>query len=182
LVIAGSLPRGVDISFVDELIELAAMKNCKVIINMKEDLISLLKNNSSIFLVKPDVRDVCTYLGQSLNDQNNLKSIAENEVERGADYFVINCGDFNYLIATRNRYIEVTAKKKPKEMKNSLALGDSFIAAFLKSLLVDNKSVEKSAEYGLAAAMATSRNIYNYPDSPAAIERYLNNVHLRYLK
>jgi len=182
VIIAGSLPRGVDISYVDELIEMAAARNCKVIINIKEEIISQLKNRANIFIVKPDVRDVCTYMGHSLKDPNKLKDIAENEVERGADYFIINCGDFNYIIATSNKYIEVTARKKPKDMKNSIALGDSFISGFLKALVIDGRSVEKSAEYALATAMATSRSIYNYPDSIAVIEKYLNNVNVRYLK
>jgi len=182
VMIAGSLPPGIDPVFVGELVDIANKKGVDVVFNVKDSLVQRVAVGRNFKIIKPDVRDTSKYLGLSFKEgTHRQKQAADAFNNKQAEIFILNHGPFQFYVSSPLKAVEVYPKKKVTRLENVVATEDSFLAGFIASLN-DGECLEDAARYGLATAISTGQSVNNFPNSINDIKNNYKNVQWKHVK
>lgn len=154
MILSGSVPAGVPASVYKDLIEMAAAKGKRVILDSSGDF---LKEGVSAtpFMIKPNVKELEVLSGKRMKSREDVLHAALHFHLQGIPHVMVSMGEKGMLYVTENN--AYFAKAPRVKAVNTVGCGDSAVAAFAMGIL----SKEAPAEIlrwctAISAANATT--------------------------
>jgi 6-phosphofructokinase 2 len=152
LVASGSLPPGVPDEFYCRLIDMAAARKGKLVLDTSGEPLTLALRKGGITLVKPSQGEFEKFLGRKLETPQAIADAAANEVAAGrAEMIAVTLGDAGAVLATRDATMHLMAPKV--EVLSTSGAGDSFVAGMVHALAIGWRP-EDAFRLGIAAGTA----------------------------
>ncbi|WP_202709563.1 1-phosphofructokinase [Sporosalibacterium faouarense] len=149
VVIAGSVPDGIENIVYKSLIEIANEAECKVILDASGDLLKEgIKGKP--FMIKPNIHELEELLSIKLNDKEDIVKAARELVDTGIELVCISMGKEGSILVSR----EDVYQAKPVEVtvKSTVGAGDSLVAGFTIGL-AQELSVKEAFRLGVATSI-----------------------------
>ncbi len=169
VLIAGSLPPGVEPSFCAELVRLATHRGLKVALNVREPVLKACLP-AKPFIAEPDLRDRVTYGDYDLSDHSQRVALTR-ELAEDASIAVINAGDEAMLVSDEEGHaISIPACS----LLGRIRLDDALTAGMIDAVLSGGTLAEIGREGvagALAAAASPTGRFASRDDVEACVER-----------
>lgn len=150
LVLAGSLPPGLEPFFCSQTVAEAKRNNVKTAVNLREEALkSALQAHP--YLVMPDTRDLNKFFGYSLKKTKGKLSLLK-EIGNFSELCVLRSG-FEGLVYHQGKMYEL--KGPACELKSAIKADDAFLAGIVYSLL-QNEEPLQAVKAGLSLSLVTS--------------------------
>lgn len=150
VVIAGSLPPGVEPTFCAELVRLATSRGVRVAVNVREEIM-----NAALparpFLAEPDLRDATLYGDYDLSGRDDRLALARH-MAKNAEVAVVNAGQ-EVICVSGDKLVSV--KIPACGLLGRIRLDDALIAGVIDAAN-SGDSLEDIAREGVAAALAAA--------------------------
>ncbi|MGO1819275.1 MAG: 1-phosphofructokinase [Senegalia sp. (in: firmicutes)] len=152
ITISGSLPKGINIDIYSEIIEIAASKGKKVILDTSGDV--LLENlKSKPFLVKPNKEELENITKIKLDSEAAIKMAAYKILSKGAQNIAISLGSNGMYFFGEEGNFKVDIPKV--DVSNTVGSGDSSVAGFAYSIS-KGKTIDQALKYANACGMSNA--------------------------
>ncbi|MBQ8284499.1 MAG: 1-phosphofructokinase family hexose kinase [Clostridia bacterium] len=170
IALTGSLPRGMSIEAVKEVMQEFVRQGAKLIIDSRSFSLSDLVECSP-FLIKPNEQEIQTYTGVCPSNEKEAATLAETLRQKGVENVLLSLGARGAVLSCAEG---IFYGKAPKiEAISTIGAGDSMIAGFLSAYVQGKTKSEvlKSAiAYGTAACLQKGTKP-PLPKDVVAIER-----------
>ena len=150
IVLSGSLPEGVKKNIYAELIEKAAAKEAKVILDSSGEEFKLAINKAP-YLVKPNLAEIENLLSTNMESDADLKKGAEYLLKKGIKIVMISLGAEGAFIASKDEAYRLQTPEV-EVAQTTVGAGDTMVAG-LAAEIDKNASLKETAVY--ASALAT---------------------------
>ena len=154
VVLAGSLPPGVDVGVYRELAKLAKEAGARVILSAGGEPLSRALD-SCPYLVKPDTREHRTVEGINLATRDSIVEAGQAIVSCGAEMVIISHEVTGDIAIMRDAVWEIQTEVPTTEFKNLVGADDVFLAGILYRL-AESAPVEEALSFGLAAGLLSA--------------------------
>jgi 1-phosphofructokinase len=152
LVLAGSLPPGAPPDSYKKLIEAAAAKGVRTVLDADGEAF-VIGLEGKPYAVKPNIHELEAYLGRSLNSDSEVIGAARELIRRGVCLVQISMGGSgSMLVDSQGAY---RAKPFPITPLSTVGAGDSMVAAMVYGLL-KGMGPEEIARLSSAAGTVTA--------------------------
>lgn len=150
--ISGSVPRGIDDAFYQQLIIIAKSKCKKVILDTSGKLLQ--EGLKALpYAIKPNIYELTQLLGTEINNFDDIVNAAEVLHNRGIAIVIVSLGkDGALVVCDEGVYRGTTPDVK---VVNSVGCGDSMVAAFAVGL-VRNLGIEETLKLAMAVSTANA--------------------------
>lgn len=176
VVLAGSLPPGVDPGIYGEMTQMAKDAGAKVILSAGgEPLTRALE--SCPYIVKPDTREHLALDGKGLESVDAIVEAGKHVIACGAEIVIISHDVTGDIAITRDDVWEIKASTPTSKFKNLVGADDVFLAGILYKLAND-APVNEALKFGLAAGLASAESEEKICRNMAVIEEELKDVTL----
>jgi len=156
VVLAGSIPPGVDVGIYRELATMAQNAGAKVVLSARGE--ALVRTfDACPYLVKPDTREHRELLGIDLASREKIVEAGRRITSCGAEMVIISHQVTGDIVVTRDAVWEIGTPVRPSEFRNLVGADDVFLAGILLRL-VEGSPVEKALRFGLAAGLASAES------------------------
>jgi 1-phosphofructokinase len=176
VVLAGSLPPGVDSGIYGEMARLAKDAGAKVILSTGGDPLSKALD-SCPYIVKPDTREHLTLEGRELTSVEAIIDAGRHVIACGAEIVVISHDVTGDIAITRDDAWEIKASTPTSKFKNLVGADDIFLGGTLYKL-VKGASVAEALQFGLAAGLASAESEHKICRDMSAIEHEMREITL----
>ena len=151
IVISGSLPRGLPADAYHRVIEIAALKHARVILDTSgAALRSTL--NKGVFLVKPSLGELEELFGQPFHNPEAAEAAARKLIAAGhAEIVAVTLGRDGAILVSKNGTWRISPP--PIEARSAVGAGDSFVAA-MTIAIVQGRPLDAALAYAVAAGTA----------------------------
>ena len=151
LVVSGSLPRGLPIDAYHRVIDIAARKHARVVLDTSGPALRATLDRG-VFLVKPSLGELETLVGHALPDAASQEAAARQLIDAGnAEVVAVSLGRDGAVLVSKDG---VWRRAAPKVVaRSALGAGDSFVAAITVAM-VDGWPLDAALDYGVAAGAA----------------------------
>jgi 1-phosphofructokinase family hexose kinase len=157
VVLAGSLPPGVDASIYRDLAKMAREAGVKVVLSAGGDALEH-GLEAGPFIVKPDTREERLLGGKSLATRDAIVAAGRRIVDRGqAEIVIVSHEVTGDVVVSREAAWEIRSSVPASDLKNLVGADDAFLAGTLFQL-VHGESMESALRFGLAAGVATAES------------------------
>lgn len=174
VVLAGSLPPGIDPGIYAELATIARDSGAKVVISAGgEALTRALVACPTI--VKPDTREHMLLEGKQLTSVDAIIEAGKNVVACGAEMVIISHHVTGDIAITGDAVWEIKTTVPTSLFKNLVGADDAFLAGILYKL-AQEASVEESLRFGLAAGIASAESEKKICEDRARVEAEMEKV------
>jgi 1-phosphofructokinase family hexose kinase len=148
LSISGSLPKGINPDYYEDILKICRKKQTKVILDISSvKLNELLQYNP--YMIKPNDEEIQKIFGIIIRDEEDIKDVLDLLYEKGAQNILLTLGSKgSYFYNGRNIYF---ANTKPVKLVSSACAGDSALAAFLSVWNKDPDNIEEALKLSAAA-------------------------------
>jgi 1-phosphofructokinase len=176
VVLAGSLPPGVDAGIYRKMAQLARDAGAKVILSTGgEALTQALQARP--YIVKPDTREHLTLEGRELASVESIVSAGREVLAKGAEIVIISHDVTGDIAITRDAVWEIKAAVSTSKFKNLVGADDVFLAGILYRM-AQNASVEEALRFGLAAGLASAESEEKICRNVPVIEQVMKTITL----
>jgi len=156
IVLAGSIPPGVDPAFYGELARLGQEAGAKVIVSARgKELLGTLE--ACPYVVKPDTREHRELMGIDLASKEKIIEAGRHIASCGAEMVIISHEVTGDIAVTRQGVWEVRTPVATAEFRNLVGADDVFLAGILYGL-IEGDSLPESLRFGLAAGLASAES------------------------
>jgi len=156
IVLAGSVPPGIDKGIYGELTRLAQEAGAKVVVSARgEELLSTF--DACPYLVKPDTREHRELMGIDLASKDKIVEAGRHIASCGAEVVIISHKVTGDIAVTRDGVWEINTTVPAAEFRNLVGADDAFLAGILYRL-VENDPLEEALRFGLAAGLASAES------------------------
>ncbi len=169
LFVSGSLPRGVSDDILIEISRIAREKQLRLILDVSSTkLLDCLAYRP--YLIKPNEEELSAMFGKRLLTREEVIEAAHQLMERGVQNILVSLGEKGALFVNKDKVIMTTAPKG--KVVNTACAGDSMLAAFVGSILLE-KSIEESLAFSTAVGSSTafSMGLSNLLDVPELVKQ-----------
>lgn len=174
VVLAGSLPPGVDSGIYGELTASLKARGCKVALDTSgESLERALDAGPD--LIKPNIHELEALLGVTLGDRASVIDAARRLVGRGVELVVVSMGAEGACYVTNGE--AVIACPPEVEVRSTVGAGDAMVAGTVAGRL-RNLSLGECARMGTAFSLEALTRIESGISSPQSIEESMETVTL----
>jgi 1-phosphofructokinase len=157
VVLAGSLPPGVDASIYRDLAKMAREAGVKVVLSAGGDALER-GLEAGPFIVKPDTREERLLGGKSLATRDAIVAAGRQIVDRGqAEIVIVSHEVTGDVVVSREAAWEIRSSVPASDLKNLVGADDAFLAGILFQL-AHGESMESALRFGLAAGVATAES------------------------
>ena len=147
LVISGSLSKGMENRFYDQVMKLCQRKWAKVILDISSPYLSQLMKYRP-YLIKPNDEEIKDIFGIIMRDEADVKDVLTYLYEKGAQNILVTLGERgSYFYNGKTVY---NAGTKAVELVSSACAGDASLAGFLSIWLEQPKQVEEALKRSAA--------------------------------
>lgn len=158
LVLSGSVPNGVPDDIYEEICKKVKDENIKVVVDSTgELLVNTLKYRP--YLIKPNQQELEEIFGIKITSQDEALKYAKQLQIKGAKNVIVSMGSDGAVLLDENGYSYKMKALNTENAVNTVGAGDSMVAGFLAGHEMFN-NYEKALEIGVAAATATTNNIF----------------------
>ncbi|MFC3608933.1 1-phosphofructokinase family hexose kinase [Stutzerimonas tarimensis] len=153
LVVSGSYPPDVPLSFHDQLLALSRRLDIPMVLDSSGEALRHAVRTGGLFLIKPSLHELAYLRGESVRTaEEQDAAVAELVVAGVADIVVLSLGENGAVAATRDGVRRFPAI--PVSEGSAVGAGDTMVAATTLALL-QGWEVWDAVRYGMAAGAAT---------------------------
>ncbi len=181
VVLAGSLPPGVDAGVYREMIKLARQAGVKVVLSAGGEPLSqgLLACPQ---IVKPDTREQRLVQGMGLETREAIIDAGERIVALGgADMVIISHEVTGDVVVSKDGVWEITSPVPTSEFKNLVGADDVFLGGILYKLSKGER-MEDALQFGLASGLASAEAEEKLCRDLSVIEELMPQVSVERIK
>lgn len=158
VVISGSLPRGVDVSAVVELIDIAENKGAHVAVDGSGEMLRALRGRS-MWLLKPNRDELTALAPTAIENDAALIEIGRDLSER-VHFVIVSCGAAGGYLFIRGSVLIGQVDMDTTRAMSSVGCGDCMLAGFVASR---KRGDDARTAYRYALAVATAAAIHTLP-------------------
>ncbi|EMD9176617.1 6-phosphofructokinase II [Cronobacter turicensis] len=156
LVISGSLPPGVSIEKLQQLIKAAHQQGIRLIVDSSGDALAAALEIGDIELVKPNQKELAALVKRDLTAPDDVRQAAQELVRSGkARRVVVSLGPQGALGVDGKDCVQVVPP--PMKSQSTVGAGDSMVGAMTLRLAQDAPLLDM-VRYGVAAGSAATIN------------------------
>ncbi|EOC1313616.1 6-phosphofructokinase II [Cronobacter turicensis] len=156
LVISGSLPPGVSIEKLQQLIKAALQQGIRLIVDSSGDALAAALEIGDIELVKPNQKELAALVKRDLTAPDDVRQAAQELVQSGkARRVVVSLGPQGALGVDGQDCVQVVPP--PMKSQSTVGAGDSMVGAMTLRLAQDAPLLDM-VRYGVAAGSAATIN------------------------
>ncbi|ELY4543854.1 6-phosphofructokinase II [Cronobacter sakazakii] len=156
LVISGSLPPGVSVEKLQQLIKAARAQGIRLIVDSSGDALAAALEVGDIELVKPNQKELAALVKRDLTAPDDVRKAAEELVQKGkARRVVVSLGPQGALGVDGKYCVQVVPP--PMKSQSTVGAGDSMVGAMTLRLSQDAPLLDM-VRYGVAAGSAATIN------------------------
>ncbi|MGF6564786.1 6-phosphofructokinase II [Kosakonia cowanii] len=156
LVISGSLPPGVQLEKLTQLITVAQKQGIRCIIDSSGDALAAALEIGNIELVKPNQKELSALVGRPLNQPHDVLRAAQEIINSGkARRVVVSLGPQGALGVDQQGHVQVVPP--PMKSQSTVGAGDSMVGAMTLKLAED-APLDDMVRFGVAAGSAATIN------------------------
>ena len=174
VVLAGSLPPGVDPGIYHEMAQMAKDAGAKVILSTGGETLTRALD-ACPYIVKPDTREHLTVDGQALTSVEDIVEAGKHVIACGAEVVIISHDVTGDIAITRDDVWEIKAEIPTSRFKNLVGADDVFLGGILYKLSQD-APLEEALRFGLAAGLASAESDEKICRNMATIEQGMKSV------
>ncbi len=174
VVLAGSLPRGIQSTVYADLTRKIQLRGAKVVVDAEGSALELALR-AEPWLVKPNRVEAEMLLGTKIQDLSDAVAAARKIQALGAQNVLLSLGGEGAIMLTK--YSCFQASPPRVQVKNTVGCGDALLAGTIVGI-TQNMDWTESLRYGTAVALA--RALMLSPSFPTAVvaRRRLNEVQI----
>jgi len=156
LVTSGSLPPGVELAKLTQLLAAAQDKGIRCIVDSSGDALTAALELGNIELVKPNQKELSALVGRELTQPDDVRKAAQEIVHAGkALRVVVSLGPQGALAVDAQQCVQVVPP--PMKSQSTVGAGDSMVGAMTLKL-AEGAPLEDMVRYGVAAGSAATIN------------------------
>lgn len=156
LVISGSLPPGIGVSKLVELIHAAQQHGIRCVVDSSGEALAAALEVGNIELVKPNQKELSALVHRELTQPDDVRKAAEEIVRSGkARRVVVSLGPQGALGVDASGSVQVVPP--PVKSQSTVGAGDSMVGAMTLKL-AENATLDEMVRYGVAAGSAATLN------------------------
>lgn len=156
LVISGSLPPGVPVSRLCQLVKAAQHKGIRCIVDSSGEALKATLEIGDIELVKPNQKELSALVNRDLSQPDDVRKAAEEIVKSGkARRVVVSLGPQGALAVDASGSVQVVPP--PVKSQSTVGAGDSMVGAMTLKL-AQNAPLLDMVRFGVAAGSAATLN------------------------
>lgn len=156
LVISGSLPPGVSVEKLVQLIKAAQAQGIRCIVDSSGDALIAALEAGNIELVKPNQKELSALVNRELTQPDDVRKAAQELVNSGkAHRVVVSLGPQGALAVDATSCVQVVPP--PMKSQSTVGAGDSMVGAMTLKL-AENATLEDMVRFGVAAGSAATIN------------------------
>jgi len=174
VVLAGSLPPGVDPGIYAELTSIAREAGAKVVVSAGGEALTR-AIGACPYLVKPDTREHMLLEGKPLTTTEAIISAGKHIVDCGVQMVVISHDVTGDIAITPDAVWEIRTSVPAVAFKNLVGADDAFLAGILYQL-TRGAPVEESLRFGLAAGLASAESEKKICEDRSRVEAEMEKV------
>lgn len=153
VVLAGSLPIGLETDFYGRLIDIVHAKGKKVILDTSGEALRLGMAHVP-FMIKPNLPELRVLIGSGLMDEEDIAYEALNINHSGIDLVCITLGRDGAIVAYNGDIFRLIAP--PIETVNTVGCGDAFVAGCAIGHM-RKYDIESTLKYAMACGIANTQ-------------------------
>ncbi|PIQ86124.1 MAG: phosphofructokinase [Candidatus Omnitrophica bacterium CG11_big_fil_rev_8_21_14_0_20_45_26] len=151
LVASGTLPPGVPDDFYAQLAGKTRDAHLKLIVDTSGEPLKKIKG-SGLFLLKPNLRELCDLTGRELASEEDQEKAAKELVNDGTcEVLVLSLGAGGVLLVTRD--LQERFRSPTVSVKSRIGAGDSTVAGIVLGL-TRKMALKEAVMFGIAAGVA----------------------------
>ena len=156
LVVSGSLPPGISVDDLTQLIRNAQQHGLRCIIDSSGDALAAALTVGNIELVKPNQKELSALVQRDLSQPDDVRQAAEELIRSGkARRVVVSLGPQGALGVDASGSVHVVPP--PMKSQSTVGAGDSMVGA-MTLRLAENASLEDMVRFGVSAGSAATIN------------------------
>lgn len=174
LVISGSLSKGIEPTFYDDILELCRGRGTQVVLDISSRHLGELIHFRP-YLIKPNEEEIKDIFGIIMRDEEDIIDVLHYLYEKGAQNILLTLGEEgSYFYNGTSMYYAGTKKVK---LVSSACAGDASLAGFLSIWLKDSSDIEmalkRSAAVGANVAESSGLGLMD------KVEEYTREIKVR---
>jgi 1-phosphofructokinase len=177
VVLAGSLPLGIDAGIYAELATIARDDGAKVVVSAGGEALTRALG-ACPYLVKPDTRERMLLEGKQLTSVEAIIAAGQQVIACGVQMVVISHDVTGDIAITPDAVWEIQAAVPTSLFKNLVGADDAFLGGILYKLALD-APVEEALRFGLAAGVASAESEKKICEDRARVEAEMEKVTVR---
>jgi len=174
VVLAGSLPPGIDTGIYGELATIARENGAKVVVSAGGDTLAKALVACPT-IVKPDTREHMLLEGKALSSVDQIVDAGKHVVTCGAEMVIVSHHVTGDIAITSDAVWEIKTDVPTSLFKNLVGADDAFLAGILYKLAQD-APVEESLRFGLAAGLASAESEKKICEDRSVVEAEMEKV------
>jgi len=153
LVLSGSFPPGVAVSFFDHVLAQAQRIGAHLVLDCSGEALQYAVARGGIHLLKPSLSELATLMGRPLQDEAEQEAALRTLIAQGAaEIVVLSLGGEGALLASKAGVERFPALDVP--LCSAVGAGDSMVGAIVLAL-ARGWDLHDAVRYGIAAGSAT---------------------------
>lgn len=155
LCISGSLPRGIDVSYYDDILRICKERGTEVVLDISSPKLKELLAYRPL-LIKPNDEELRDVFGLETNTETEIVTALQTVHELGAQNVLLTLGARGSYFY--NGHTVWNCDAYPVKLLSSVCAGDACLGAFLSVWLHDRGAVETALKRGAAAGANTAES------------------------
>ncbi len=153
LVLSGSFPPGVPVSFFDDLLLLAQRIGARLVVDLSGEPLAYAARQGGAYLMKPSLSELSAIMGYSITSEAEQENALRLLLAQGsAQVIVLSLGAEGALVAWGEQLQRLRSPRVP--VVSAVGAGDSMLGAIVLAL-AEGRSIEEAVQFGIAAGSAT---------------------------
>ena len=174
VVLAGSLPPGVDSGIYAELATIARDNGARVVVSAGGEALTKALT-ACPYLVKPDTREHMLLEGKSLTSTESIIAAGKHVIACGAQMVIISHDVTGDIVLTPDAAWEINTSVPTSAFENLVGADDAFLGGILYKL-VEDAPVEEALRFGMAAGIASAESEKKICEDRAVVEAEMEKI------
>ncbi len=172
VVLAGSIPPGIDATIYRDLVTTLKAQGHKVVLDTSGDALRHALD-AVPHIIKPNIHELEALVGEPLTTQAAITQAVQTLLERGIQLVAVSMGEAGASFVTKQA--RVTARPPRVEVKSTVGAGDAMVAGIVAAQL-HNASLGTCARLATAFSLDAITHIGSGLSSRAATETLMQQV------
>ena len=175
---SGSLPEGMGMEELVELVQICQMRGSRVCVDSGGDILAGCAG-LKLYLIKPNLSELSAMLGQEISDEGQLLA-ATQQLREAVEISLVTRGSEGGYLFSKGADLRGKVPLDPAEVKNTVGCGDAMLGGFLAGQL-SGRGLQDSYRLALAVATAAATSVTPAEVNPSEIERFYQTAEVERL-
>ncbi len=179
VVLAGSLPPGVDADLYRVLAEMAMEAGARVVVSAGGNALTRALRTAP-YLVKPDTREHLAMEGAPLTTRDEIIAAGRKTVEDGVGILIVSHEVTGDIAITKDGTWEISAPVKTTQFKNLVGADDVLLGGIIY-MLDKGEELEQALRFGMSAGILSAESNKKICDNVDKIEEDMAHISVKRL-